>query len=323
MPLLHDKGLSRFAKQIKTEKGKWYFGFICKDCGEKILPLENHEQIQEGRPVIGKGEFSVACYSCKKDEIIYKTSDLVPLQADKDCDPQVGFPRREPSNQPRQPLWKQYPKAKPTFGTSFLEERPECAVIIARCISGWSYIEHETALLLATILKINTEPAVAMFLAVSNSRTQVDMLNAVAETVLEEHDLELYGAVMNVRRLYERDRNALAHGIYGTSQLVENGIIWTEKSDYAEHTAKVWASDYQTLETGFKKEIFVYEAADLETIAENIEWMHAFMGSFRGYLSSSNASWRVERYHQLCAAPRIARELARMREKKKNPPARS
>jgi hypothetical protein len=37
MLVVHDKGISRLASQMKVERGKWYFGFICKECGAKIF----------------------------------------------------------------------------------------------------------------------------------------------------------------------------------------------------------------------------------------------------------------------------------------------
>jgi len=97
--------------------------------------------------------------SAAPDEIIYGTSDLVPLQTDENEGADLPFPRREPSGRGRQKLSNRYPKAKATFGLRFIEDRPECAIIIARCVANWSYVENQTALLLAKILKINTEPS--------------------------------------------------------------------------------------------------------------------------------------------------------------------
>ena len=237
------------------------------------------------------------------------------MQSDGDGPPPTALPRRKPSNGSRKPLFQEYPKAKPSFGPRFLEDRPECAVIVARCVSLWSYIETELALLLASILKINTEQALAVFLAIQNSRTQQSVLRAAAEVGLSEPNYELLGAILNITASIEKERNDLVHGLFGGSMLVKDGILWMEQKHNTAHTAKVWASDYtDTDQSRIRNRTFVYEAEDLETIAQRLEWLHQMIGFFRGYSSSDNEPWRAERYHQLCADPRIAQELSRVRE---------
>ena len=318
--MIHDKGISRLSGIRKVQKGKWYFGFICSNCKGNIYSLENTHKLNES-PIKGNGKFSVPCFNCNTDEIIYSTSDIKIIKAKKNINFSNALPRKKPSNRPKQPIKTRYSKAKPTFGTSFLEERPECAVIIARCISIWSYIDNDFALLLAAILGINTQPALAMFLAIQNSRTQIDVLNAAAEVSLSESDYELMSAILNIRSAYEKERNSLVHGLYGWSNIVKNGILWMEQKYSVRHTATVWSSDYQDMDQSrITKHTFVYEPEDLETIAINFEWLHQMIGFFRGYISSDNFPWRVERYHQLCAEPRLSKELARMRENQKKSP---
>jgi len=322
LPVLHDKGISRLASQNKIEKGKWYFGFICKECGAKIFSLDDPTQGSAKPPIaIGAGKFSVPCRTCGNDKLIYETSDLVPVQADSDQEASPALPRKTPSGKARQKLSNRYPKAKATFGLRFIEDRPECAVIFARCVVNWSYIENQTALLLATILKINTEPALAMFLAMQSSRTQIDVLTAAAQTALSPDDFTLFQAIMNIRRTMEGARNHLVHGIIGGSLLVKNGILWTDQKDYTRHTATVWGTDYEQMKTKYAQEVFVYEAEDLETVAQDLEWLHTFMGYFWGYLGSTDAGWRAERYRQLCAEPRVQVELDRMKRAEKNNPS--
>jgi hypothetical protein len=321
IPVLHEKGISRFASQNKVEKGKWYFGFICKECGAKIFSLDDPTQGSAKPPIaIGAGKFSVPCRTCGIDELIYETSDLVPVQAESNQEGSPALPRKTPSGKARQKLSNRYPKAKATFGLSFIEDRPECAVIFARCVVNWSYIENQTALLLATILKINTEPALAMFLVMQSSRTQIDVLTAAAQTALSPDDFTLFQAIMNIRRTMEGARNHLVHGIIGGSLLVKNGILWTDQKDYTRHTAIVWGTDYEQMKTKYAQEVFVYEAEDLETVAQDLEWLHTFMGFFWGYLGSTDVAWRAERYRQLCAEPRVRAELDRMKRAEKNNP---
>jgi len=319
LPIRIDKGICRLASKIKVESGKWYYGFICKNCGRKIFSLDNPNQDPLSQPAVGEGKFSIPCSNCMTDEIIYESQEFIPVQADSDGTQETAFPRCNPSNRPRQPLTNRYPKAKPTFGTRFIEDRPKCAIIIARCVSIWSYIDSELALLLSVILKINTEPAMAMYLAIQNSKIQADVLKAAAETILDKNDFELFVVIVKIKSRFEKARNDLVHGLIGGSNLVSEGILWIEPRYLTEHTARVWASDYVDLDNNrVIKNTFVYEPEDLETVANNSEWLHKIISAFRGYISSDNESWRIERYRQFCAEPHILQELSLLRDSKKN-----
>jgi hypothetical protein len=291
---------------------------MCKNCGHKICVLDDPTDGRAPARLEGQGRFSVRCYHCQTDELIYETSEISSFQAEADGPPSSRLPRRKPSNKPKQLVKTRYPTAKPTFGPTSIEERPECAVIIARCVSLWSYIEADLALLLSAVLRIGTGPAVAMFLAIQSGRTQLDVLTAAAKIELTASDYELFDAIMNVRHAVEKERNNLAHGLIGESMIVKEGILWISQRDLTEHTARVWYEGLDPVDSSITKaHTFVYEPEDLETIAQNMEWLHQVIGVFRGYISSENAQWRAARYHQLCADPRIAKELSRMRRSEK------
>src|SRR5262249_12946632 len=212
--LLFPWGIARLVRQTPIEKDQWYFGFICASCSEPIYVLDDPANGAGTITCSGEGHVSVPCPACGIDEVLYRPADVKSLQADKDIILGQANPRRKPSNCPRQPL-KKYRKAKATLGPRFLEERPECAIIIARCIATWSYIETELALLLAAILKIEYAPALAIFTTLRNSRSQTEIITVAAAAALSANDLRLFGAIMNLKSQYESDRNDLAHGLFG------------------------------------------------------------------------------------------------------------
>ena len=221
---------------------------------------------------------------------------------------------------PRQPLMKRYPDVIPTFGPGFLEDRPEAAAIIARCIALWSEVESELARLLAIILGANTEAAIAVFLSIQSSRAQSEALHAAARVVLNERDYELFTALMTMAYSVEKDRNALAHGRFGGSDLIPEGVIWIHPVDLTRHTVTVSATKVtdEAMER-LRSKVFVYELADLETIARDIENVHKQIMFFIGYLVSRQTNppasdeWREQRYRQLCAEPRIQQALSNLR----------
>ncbi|MGO9025847.1 MAG: hypothetical protein ACLQIQ_16355 [Beijerinckiaceae bacterium] len=320
--VVHDKGISRIVPNLKIEKGKWYLGFICPDCEAKIIALEDNTNGKDPAKVIGAGKFSIACAKCKADTLIFNTSDLISLRADEDGALPAKLKRLKPSNRPRQPIVKgRYSKANVTFGIRFLEDRPECALIVARCVATWSYIETQLAVLLASLLHIDFKPAAAIFLAIQNSRTQQQVLRAAAEVVLNEQDFELLEALMNTVASVEKERNDLVHGVYAGSMLIERGIAWASQKDYVGHTVTVWASNYQNMSSeALMSKTFIYEPEDLETVASKLEWLHDMISSIRGYYGSDNDVWRSERYRQLSAEPLLAAELSRMRADREETP---
>jgi hypothetical protein len=267
--------------------------------------------------------------------LLFDTAALVSLQADEDGPIPAKLKRLKPSNRPRQPIIKsKYSKSSVTFGIWFLEERPECATIIGRCVAIWSYIETQLALLLASLLHIDSKPAAAIFLTIQNSRIQQQVLRAAAETVLTSKDFELLEALMNIVAGIEKERNDLVHGVYAGSMSIERGIAWVSQRDLVGHTVSVWASnprgdsnvsgeirtssygatgDAAINPTGIMDKTFILEPEDLETIANKLEWLHEMINFLRGYYSSTDALWRAARYPQLCGEPLIAKELSRMR----------
>jgi hypothetical protein len=324
MPLTHDKGISRLSPfPDSITKGEWYLGVICTSCGKPIYLLTDPAKGTVNRPLIGRGQISTFCSTCDADDLLYGTEALIPLQAASDMPGRRPI-RRKPSNRPRQPLRSGYRSAHPTFGPSSLEMRPECAAIVARCISTWSYIEIALALLLSQFLRIETKQALAVFLAIQNSRIQFEVLQAAASVVLNEQDLELFHALMNIRAALEKERNSLVHGAFGISQKIKDGVLWTDQHDQTEHTATVFASGHTDMRREeIRDVVFVYEAADLETVAQNFEWLHLHIDFFRGYLTIDEPVSRAERYRQLCAEPRLAKEISQLRAgQKRTRPAR-
>lgn len=222
---------------------------------------------------------------------------------------------------PRQKISIKYPNAKPTFGPGFLEDRPKAAALIARCIALWTEVEVQEAQLLAMMLQANTEPAVALFLAIHNSRIQHAVMDAVADVVLNEADYKLYSALQRYRASVERERHALAHGNFGSIDQTKDGVAWIDPLDYVRHGAEIKLTGVTKESTAaLLNNVYVYELADLEKIAQDTEHLHKHLGFFIGYLfalyegAPDKDTWRAQRYQELCAEPRIAQELAQLKD---------
>lgn len=308
---LPDDAIFRIIPQ-SVKKGLWYIGVICAGCGEPILALDDPSNGKFLIPLTGEGKLSIPCFPCGHDTQ-YGKEALQLFKAAEDI-PTYRDLRPDPSSSSRQPLLRKYRDAKITLGVGAIEQRPEAAKVIARCITYWTFVEVQSARLLSIMLKANTEPAVALFLSIRNARSEREALSAVAEKVLDQNDLDLFLALLQYKSAVEKERNALAHGVFGFSAQITDGLVWISTSDYISHLANHAATGKNQV----RDKCFVYEIGDLETIARDVEDLAQQIGFFLGYLASDEPLWRATRYPQLCSSPRVAQELDRLRLRRQN-----
>jgi hypothetical protein len=303
------------------EKDKFYWSLLCKGCGQPIhLFYDKNNGANRIHHTSGEEALlSAPCQVCPVDEI-YEFSTLTPVQAKTDI--QYRAARRKPSNTPRQPLHKRYPKAKPSVDPGYLEDRPEAAALIAECIARWTQVETDLARLLAVLLRANTEPAIAVFLILRSGRLQSEALSAAAQVVLDAEAYELFSAIMNVRQAVEKERNHLAHGQYGGAPQVKEGVLWIDPTHFTQWAVKMAAAGGMTTAEDWewlRQRTFVYEPADIVSISKQIEELSAIIGKFVALLLNPDAQQRERLYRQLCALPPLRRELSRLRaDQKKN-----
>jgi len=172
------------------------------------------------------------------------------------------------------------------------------------------------------MLQANTEPAVAMFLSIHASRTQQSVLDSVAANALSPEDDRLFRALMNFSKSVEKERNALAHGIFGFAEQIPYGLPWIDAINYVKFGTKLKLGPVnEVTASGILDYVFVYELADLERIAQDTENLHSQLNFFLGYMSALREDapdkhrWRAQRYIELCAEPRIAQELALLKDR--------
>jgi hypothetical protein len=186
-------------------------------------------------------------------------------------------------------------------------------------MSMWSEVELQLSLIMSALLKANTEPAVALFLSLRRFSTQKEALNAVADAVLTNDDeRQTFSAILNVCGSLESQRAALAHGIFGASDAIPNGILWGDiKSQARFLVANINAITDSKIESGdadqnFRKSLYVYLESDLKGLHEKLCSIFEVTHQFHLYLLDPEAS-AVE-YRRLCAEHQIATELSRLRD---------
>ena len=228
---------------------------------------------------------------------------------------------------PRQPLPIKLHEGPWSIGPQHVEARPEHVAIIGRCMTFWPDVLHTMGLLLGILLGARSEGAVAMFSTFRNARQRREALIAAAETVLDDQALEVCNAVLTIVGSAEKERDHLAHGCYGASTAIEDGILWIESKHVGPWNVAMLLKDPDrtgTEHAELAQRIFVYRKADLEEVYREIQdaWEATFkLLSFVGSkISNAPNETRDELYRQLCILPRVATVLSRIRAGTKNTP---
>jgi len=177
---------------------------------------------------------------------------------------------------PRKPFLGFYqPGMAYAIGPDAIANRPELAALVGQCIAMWSDVELQMALSLGAILKTNSDAAVALFLAIKTSKTQRDALSVVAPLLLRGDDLDAFEALLSVYEGLEKQRNALAHGLFGVSDAIPDALLWSDMQDHANFLINVYLNEYKgeplpDPHQKLRKDMFVYERQDLEELLCNL-----------------------------------------------------
>jgi hypothetical protein len=131
---------------------------------------------------------------------------------------------------PRKPLPKHLYGRPLNLDFDAISARPEQAALIGRCVAVWSIIEAEMAVLLGVLLKSDTEAAIAVYLTIRRATARIDAINAACRATLNARDIELIDAVLIEHQSCEAERNALAHGYFGSTNELPDAVLWIDNT---------------------------------------------------------------------------------------------
>lgn len=203
-------------------------------------------------------------------------------------------------------------------GPQALQQRPEIELLIANCMMAWPPTEAEMAMLLAHLLGAEqSEAALAVFQSLRRSSAQKEAIREAAAVTLSDADQELLNAIIAAHSAIEKQRNALAHGHFGTYSLLTDGVVWMETKSFLDTKIK-GELGHQTMTAEFLTEMYsnvsIYKAPDVAAIFEDIKDIADIWNKFIHYLRvHQSLPLSTGLYRQLCERPRIALELAKHR----------
>lgn len=217
---------------------------------------------------------------------------------------------------PPQPLNRIRPNLGFALGIGFLGQRPEAAGLVAQCIAAWTEIELQLGRVMAGLLGIeHAETALAMYLAIENQRIRLGVLRAAAERVLSHRDKKLFDAILGVALASQKDRNMMAHWLWGICDSIPDGAIVMEPEFRLTHMTEIQArmarGERITVDaySPLRDKIYVWRLKDLNKCLNDMGTVHRLVTRLSGFVSVVPSS-RDEIYRQLSREPPIRRILA-------------
>lgn len=193
---------------------------------------------------------------------------------------------------------------------------------------AWSYVDWAMAILLAALMKANSEASVAIFLTLRNARAQRDVLIAAADMTLNESEREMFDAIMLLYGSLQSQRADIAHGIFGfIPEGKDDAIPWIETKNLSKdwvdrfHKPKPENSPQQSDERIAQKRCtYIYKLSDLERLETEIIQLWGIAFSFSSYLNYPSLPSSKKALETQCALPQMVEALFQIRNQKNNPP---
>lgn len=171
-----------------------------------------------------------------------------------------------------------------------IEQMPEVAQIVGRITVNWSGVDLQMSLLLGSLIGVENEAAVAVFLSLKNHRAQRDALIAAADRRIKGELRLGFDALIAIHKRLDKQRNDVVHGVWGIAEKTPDGIIWSSLQDHANMLIR----DYHNFRPGnspkldraheITKDCFVIRYSDLEELNEFILSFVQAIGHFHSHL---------------------------------------
>lgn len=201
------------------------------------------------------------------------------------------------------------------MGSDLIEQLPDVARWVGRIVVNWSGVELQLALALGSMLGVESDAAVAVFLSLRNHRAQRDALKAAASKALNGDDQTLFFALLDVHSELDKQRNDAVHGVWGQAEKTPDGIIWSSLQDHANMLINAYNREsahpsYEEVTTHMTKDYFVVRYRDLEELNTTIKTLARAIGNFHGYLRYRNQPAGKNAYQNMMSEPLVQAAIA-------------
>lgn len=212
----------------------------------------------------------------------------------------------------RQPYLPHFSHLDFAVGAGVLDNRPELAARLGRCIAVWSYADNEMGHLLGILLETNAPVAQEVFGQLRRSAKQIEVLEIAARHKLFERELELFNSIVGAYKYLEKERNCLAHGCFGVASNDETVLLWLPVKDHLEFQTGVLSKlangvNVEDLHEHLRTRMYVYRESDLSGIEDDMKSFRKLAGQFNVYLRFHMAPNRAEKLAEMEKSPLAVR----------------
>ena len=240
-----------------------------------------------------------------------------------------------------QPLSSVRPDAGIFLGNNFdnpSDQRPGLALLAMKVIAEWSILESFMQSLFVTMLGANPRPAATIYASLKGA--QKDAFRALADTILVSQDeRDVFEAILKLRDTVGKLRDRIAHGVWGHSNNIPDGVLLCDSEDWMEHQValreytealethllsapRVGASDLESRPEIPKlplDQIFVWYERDFVNASAQIQQVMEYVVRFRFVLMRNHpVNQDGQELQRLLSQPPILEHVSRLRERRKN-----
>lgn len=180
-------------------------------------------------------------------------------------------------------------------GTRTLAQRPQLAIMAMECIAAWSHVESFFLDMYVAMAGGAAADTAAVYLALEGSSAKSAAVNALAERKLSSDNLALFRAILKVSKSGQKERDKLAHWVWGTASALPNALLLCDPRNMSFEPC----------------DIYVYTENDFDGMRIRFENLAGYGFKFRWIFSEHPANRDGKIYDELCRESEIAEILSR------------
>ena len=207
---------------------------------------------------------------------------------------------------PRQPYLPAFQNLNYAIGASTVRSRNDLMAHVGRCVALWSHVDEQVGVLFGVLMGAGTVVALEVFLTLRASGKQVEALQAAAQQHLNAEESKVFGALLSRYRRLEKERNALAHGVFGIFEQDSSLLCWIEQKHHVQFITAVLPALTKGIAGSephkmLKEHLFVYRDTDLAQIYEEMDEFYWAIFNLNCYLRDSTSAAGATCYGKLKA----------------------
>jgi hypothetical protein len=143
------------------------------------------------------------------------------------------------------------------FGADALDNRPALCLVLMQILVEWSMLEQRLAESLAHTLSTQPDMGVEIYLSLEHNAAQLKVIRDTAAMVLDDADLALFDAILVLVRRGGKERNTVAHGIWGSTDKIPNGLVLLQRKEMTRLAGPLSAYMQKTLAKSEQVELLI------------------------------------------------------------------